>query len=310
MKHYEEIENIRYDDVDLGNGIVRKSNIGCFEVGDHVVIQEKFDGSCASFKYEGGELIAYSRKHELNYKTTMNGFYNWVKALDADLFKDTEGLLFFGEWTDKNKIVYNADYLNAKKLLVFDIYDLNRGIYLYQSDVEEMCKKKNLEYIHTLYDGDFVSWEHARSFMDSPNYGEVQEGIIIKNQSKLHDDDTNRFPIYLKIVNQSFIETRSVKIIDPAKEEERKRSVELISTVVTKNRVEKILIKLVNEGILPKELTPKDMGTVAKTLPKRVYKDIEKEEPEILQSAGEYGGKAISTQTMVIARSLLLGQQY
>ena len=50
MKKYMDIENAKFDSVDLGGGIVRRSNTGGFQVGDHIVIQEKFDGSCASIQ--------------------------------------------------------------------------------------------------------------------------------------------------------------------------------------------------------------------------------------------------------------------
>lgn len=60
MKHYINIENARFDDVDLGGGIIRKSNTDAFKAGDTIVIQEKFDGSCTSIQFddESGKFIA------------------------------------------------------------------------------------------------------------------------------------------------------------------------------------------------------------------------------------------------------------
>ena len=46
------------------------ANTGGFEVGDHIVVQEKIDGSNASIAYDPGsnKLVAFSRKQELSYK--------------------------------------------------------------------------------------------------------------------------------------------------------------------------------------------------------------------------------------------------
>ena len=44
-----------------------------------------------------------------------------------------------------------------------------------------------------------------------------------------------------------------------------------------------------------------------KHLPKLVYADIEKEEPETLKALAENGGKTIATVTAKIARKIVLG---
>jgi hypothetical protein len=49
------------------------------------------------------------------------------------------------------------------------------------------------------------------------------------------------------------------------------------------------------------------MKTISKILPKRVYEDCTKEEPEIVQAVGEYGGKVCSQLTMRHAKEIVLG---
>ena len=77
-----------------------ESNTKGFEVGDHIVIQEKVDGSNAAIAYDSdtGKLVAFSRNQELNEVNTLNGFYNWVQTLNSDEFKKYPSYVFFGEW--------------------------------------------------------------------------------------------------------------------------------------------------------------------------------------------------------------------
>ena len=47
QKKFIDIEHIREEDIYLGNGVVRRSNVGAFEVGDQIQISEKIDGANA-----------------------------------------------------------------------------------------------------------------------------------------------------------------------------------------------------------------------------------------------------------------------
>ena len=80
------------------------------------------------------------------------------------------------------KILRNGTY--------FDIYDVREEKYLPQSEVKAFAETHGLTYINTFYVGPFVSWEHVQSFMDHPGYGEIQEGIVIKNQTRLNDPNS------------------------------------------------------------------------------------------------------------------------
>lgn len=308
MKHYIDIENARFEDIDLGNDVIRKSNVSAFEVGDHIVIQEKVDGSNASFTYEDGKLAAFSRKTELSYNNTLRGFWNWVQSLDAEEYEEDSQYIFFGEWIVSHKISYNQDAYN--KFYFYDVYDKNNERWMSQSFVREMAEKHHLGYVHTIYDGPFISWEHCQQFMNVPVYGEQAEGRVVKNITKLNSPDC-RNPFYLKLVNNSFkeisLQNHIKKVLDPQRIEERKNAEELMKQIVTQNRVEKMIHKMTDEGILPQNITPKDMGIVAKNLPKMIYEDCVKEEPEIVQAAGEFGGKICGSLTMQFARQMLLG---
>lgn len=227
-----------------------------FRPGDEIVIQEKFDGSNASFRYdvETGKLVAFSRRQTLNpLDNTLSGFYNYIQSLNADEFKDYPDYVVFGEWSGaRNAIIYYPEC--TKKWYVFDIYDVNEQVYLQQSEVKKFAEEHGLDYINTYYVGPFISWDHVMSFMGTSAYGDIQEGIIVKNQTKLNDPNT-RLPFVVKIVGEKFHEIKKTnhakKVVDPKKLQERAAAQELTESIVTRRRVEKELYKMRDDGIIP-----------------------------------------------------------
>jgi hypothetical protein len=192
---------------------------------------------------------------------------------------------------------------------MYDIYDVENECYLPQTKVKEFAEKFGFTYIHVLYDGEFISWEHCKSFMNEVVYSEsIEEGIVIKNQSKLNDPNS-RTPFVLKIVNDKFSEVmkHQPKEIDPEKEATKVQASEIVESIVTRSRVEKEIYKMRDEGILPEKIEPSDMKLVAKNLPKRIYDDCIKEENESVIAAGEYFGKMCGSMTMKHARDIILG---
>ena len=306
QKHFMDIQNIREKDSEL-----RKNNTETFKVGDIIQITEKYDGSnaCACWDEEENCMVAFSRKQLLTYSNTLNGFWNYVQDFSdetKEVFKRHSDWRVFGEWNSKNHIVYN-DTGKVKHWYVYDIYDITNEQWLNQNIVKEFCKEAFLEYIHELYYGEFISWDHCKQFMNSPAYGDKQEGIVIKNQSKLtHNDDRN--PFYLKIVNDSFKESMRTKekVIDFEKEKAKEEAYKIMVSICTRNRVEKELYKMRDEGIIPDKIYPEDFRTVAKYLPKRIYDDLLKEEKELVMACGEYSGKQCNSVVMKIAKEILL----
>lgn len=283
-----------------------------FRPGDEIVIQEKFDGSNASFRYdvETGKLVAFSRRQTLNpLDNTLSGFYNYIQSLNADEFKDYPDYVVFGEWSGaRNAIIYYPEC--TKKWYVFDIYDVNEQVYLQQSEVKKFAEEHGLDYINTYYVGPFISWDHVMSFMGTSAYGDIQEGIIVKNQTRLNDPNT-RLPFVVKIVGEKFHEIKKTnhakKVVDPKKLQERAAAQELTESIVTRRRVEKELYKMRDDGIIPADWCEKDMKTVARELPSRIYQDCIKEEPETVTEIGQFFGKFCSSTAMKYARNIILG---
>lgn len=282
-----------------------------FQPGDYVSIQEKVDGSNASFRYdeESGKLVAFSRKKTLDFQNTLSGFWNYIQSLDAEKFKDTPNYVVFGEWTGaRNAIVY--DNIHTGQWYVYDIYDVETEEYLPQYKVRKFVAKHGLTYVHTFYEGKWISWDHAMSFIQKPAYGDIQEGIVIKNMTRLNDPNS-RLPFVVKVVGEKFHEVKKdnhiKKIVDPQKLQEREEAMRIVKSIVTKRRVEKHLYKMRDDGLIPTDWSENDMGVIARNLPSLVFEDCMKEEKETVEKAGKFFGKFCSSVCMMYAKNIVLG---
>lgn len=297
MKKYMDIQALRETDEVINGEIVIKGNADGFMPGDMIQITEKYDGSNASAEMVDGVLKLYSRTRDVTMGNSLNGFWEYAQERCLDL---PEGIVVFGEWSgQKNKLVYEK----KNEWFVFDIWDRNTEEYLPQGNVKLFCKKHGLEYIHELYYGPFISWDHCRYFMNKPFYGKTQEGIVVKNQGRLN----GRQCFYLKLVNKEFKE-RIRKRVEKVTSGDDVFARSMMESIVTKARVEKMLFRMRDECVIPVELKPEDMVTVAKGLPCRLWEDCMKEEPEIVKAAGKNAGKALNSIAMRIARQIVTGE--
>lgn len=321
-----DIDYIREEDIVLGqkpDGTphIRPKNTGAFEVGDIISITTKIDGANSSIAWDEttGKLEIFSRTNLLDSPGALRGFYDYIKTnvepkIPWNELSLKQNLVFFGEWCVGHTVQYNKDWYN--KWRIYDIYDKSIGQYWCQDLVKSFCRQYGLEYVEELYYGPFISWDHCRSFIGkSTAYGPTQEGIVIKNQSKLFKEDV-RGPVYIKIVDEKFKEHMAnkghkQKEVDPEKQAALAKATELVESVVTEARVRKMICKLMDEGQLPSEIQPKDMGSVMKLLPKLIYDDVLKEEKETFDAASalvESVGKLISTTTAKHARNIVVGK--
>lgn len=305
QKHYMDIARVK-----SGSDLFQ-SNIDGFHLGDHIVIQEKMDGANASLCYdsETGKLVAFSRKQELDSHNTLRGFYQFVQSLESKPYSKYPDYIFFGEWLVSHTIKYKQwAYSN---FYFYDVYDKKNEKYLPQDEVKRIAKELHLTYVNTLYDGEFVSWEHCKSFAGmSQSAIDTGEGVVVKNQSNLNGCRSNE-PFVLKIVVEQFSEikkeNRIRKINDPQRLAEQTAAQDIVDTIVTEARVRKQIHKMIDEGILPEKLSPEDMKIVSQNLPKRIYDDCVKEEPDLVESAGKWFGRQCSSKTMSLARGIILG---
>lgn len=296
--------------VEVGSEFMQP-NTGAFSVGDHIVIQEKMDGTNTSIGYdaETGTLRSFSRNNELSPSLTNRGFYEYALSLDASKFAKYPNYVIFGEWGVKNGILYNSEYYDH--WFVFDVFDLENERWLLQSDVKKIAEETGLQYVNVLYDGEFISWEHCKSFAGMSTLAKDKgEGCVVKNQTKLADDSC-RYDKVLKIVIDDYKEIRrsnhKAKVEDPQKVQEREFARQIVETIVTKRRVEKMIYKLIDEGVLPEVISPSDMKTVARHIPRRIYDDCVKEHKDMVIAAGKFFSKESCSMAMKYAKELILG---
>ncbi len=241
--------------------------------GAQITIMEKLDGANASFKVENGKILAFSRNNQLDEHNGLRGFYQWTQTLDPNSL--VEKAIYFGEWLVKHKLDYGE---NMNQFYLFDIYDEDTERYIKFDLVEKQAEKLGLNLCPVFYKGEFQSLDHVLSFVGKSKLGEVGEGVVIKN----YDFTANRHgeQQFTKIVSDEFAEVKQVKkqriaptngLID-----------EFINNNLTKARVEKILHKLVDEGILEQDYDVTDMGTILKNAGTRVFDDIIEEELDTL----------------------------
>lgn len=305
QKHYMKISRLVEEDTEFN-----ERNTRGFQKGDIIQITEKYDGSnaCVCWDADAEDVICFSRKRTLSEELPLNGFYHFVKNFSEEtkqVFKNNPNYRVFGEWNNKVKIIY-SDTPN-KHWYVFDIYDTETEKWLHQDKVHEFCKEAGLEEIHEVYYGEFKDWEHCKSFLRHPHYGDTQEGVVVKNMSKLNVEDKYS-PFYIKIVDKQFLESKRVKEVKKKNKDENFEFAKVIAeSVVTKNRVEKNMLKLINEGELPSTITAKEMGKVVRLLPKVVYEDCLAEEKQSVDACGEYFPKLCSSITVHYAKHFILG---
>ena len=284
-----------------------------FKVGEQIVVQVKIDGSNASIAYDENinSLVAFSRRQELSEKNNLNGFWNFVQTLDVSIFKEILGnrYIIFGEWLTPHAVKYPQQMYN--KFYMFDVWDKVVEEYLPQEKSFSIFKKLQpyiTEYVNTLYKGDFISWDALLNLLKENTYGEspCMEGIVIKRQNCL-DSKSSRLPFYVKIVSEQFSEvhkSKKQKAIDPEAIAKKEANLALAATIVTPQRVQKMIYKFIEDGLLPQDWDEHNLKDISKILPNAIYKDCVKEENETVQRVEDFG-KVAAKLSMSIVRDLI-----
>lgn len=281
-----------------------------FSIGERIVCQEKLDGSNASCCYdnETGSLVAFSRRRQLDQSNTLNGFYDFVMTRDKELFKSVLGdrYLCFGEWGSRHTIRYPDEVYS--NFYMFDVWDKENRQYMPWSFVKEMAAKLGLKTVPVLYEGVFTSWEDIYKLVGKTEMGAEPcgEGIVVKSQDRLADMN-DRQPAYVKIVAKEFSEvhqSKPHKEIDPEKIAAKQAAEELAKTIITERRIQKQIEKFKEDSLIPENWDEHDLGTLARLLPRAIYDDCIKEEPETVAQIENFG-KICGSITMKIARGLI-----
>jgi len=261
-----------------------QSTQGVINVGDWITISEKLDGSNSSFMKDEDSPIdvsCYSRNQKLSDSNSLNGFYFWVmENISSQHEKLNPNYRYFGEWLCKHKIVYKENMY--KKFYLFSIIDETTGLYLSDEIVKSEAERLGLTTVDYFYEGEYISFEHLMSFVGQSNNTEVLntgEGIVIKNIKYINKYGSQ---LFIKMVSEKFAEIQSQKLPkDPSAFNEIES---LVRMVLTENRVEKILLKQVDEGLLDENFGIEDMGKILKLITSEIFNDCMKEEPELFEN--------------------------
>ena len=258
-------------------------------LGTEVVVMEKLDGANASFGIIDGKLKMFSRNQELNEHNTLRGFYDWVRH-NVDPRKLFVSTIYFGEWLVPHTVQYKKE--SQCEFYLFDIYDVKTDTYLDWNITVQAAKHLGLRTPEVFFRGELHSMTDVDKYLgrseltEAPNTG---EGIVVK------DYEGQQF---VKIVSDKFKETKSIK--QPSLD--RTDIGTLIDSVLTPQRVEKLIHKKIDLGLLPTELDITDTGNVLKALSSDVVNDIFEEEMHIFLDMLR---KKISKKTPIVVRELL-----
>lgn len=282
-----------------------------FKAGEHITVSEKIDGANASIRYdaETGSLAAFSRRQRLTEDNNLQGFYAYVLTLDPVKWADVTSngrFIVFGEWLVKHTIKYPDDLM--RKFYVFDVWDTEAEQYVPWFLTYQIAQALGLKTVPIFYDGEFTSWEDlyalvGRTEMQAEPTG---EGIVIKSQDRL-DNKFSGTPAYVKIVAKEFSEvhqSKPQKEIDPAKIAAKQAAEAQAEAIVTQRRVEKTIQKFIEDNLIPENWDEKNLGAIAKILPRAVYEDCVKEEPETVAQIENFG-KICAGIAMKHARALV-----
>lgn len=300
MKKYMDIERLK------------DKYASAFVPGEHITVTEKIDGANASITYnpEDDCIDAFSRRNKLGFDLTLEGFYNFSQTLDKGIIKaatEDGKYIIFGEWLVKHSIKYPESFM--KQFYVFDVYNTETQEYMPWEITLQIAEFCGLKTVPLFYDGKFQSWEHVNTFLGKTDMEAepTGEGIVIKSQDRL-DNKSSKTPCYVKIVTKEFSEVhnpkKEYKEVDPEKLQKMQKDFETVGTIVTKRRVEKILQKFVEDEIIPRDYDEHNFGQIAKILPKALYEDCVKEEPETVYSVDNFG-KICAKIAMQLVREMV-----
>lgn len=250
-----------------------KTTEGVIKEGDYITITEKIDGANSSFTVDGDNIACYSRNTPLDEHNTLRGFYNWIQTTMLPIKeKLNSNYRYFGEWLVSHSIPYRQECYN--KFYLFSIYDDEKQEYLSDDIVKSEAEKLGLNTSPYFYEGKYQSFEHLMSFVGKTELAlEHGEGIVVKN---VNYKDSYGKQIFVKLVHPKFAEVQKQKL--PKNPNIAQFESEFVGKYLTVARVEKLLNKLVDEGVLVEDYGIEDMGIILKNLGNRVYDDLIKEE--------------------------------
>lgn len=269
---------------------------------EHVVIQEKIDGSNAHLNVDGPRFQCFGNNYILNEQNHLQGFWFWCREHYHQVPEMYYGLDIYGEWLVPHHCQYPAERYGE-----FYVYDvMENGEYWDQDRVRMLAADCGFTYVPVFYDGPFLSWKHVLSFVGRTELGGAKgEGVVLKNQVRLNHRGT---PFYVKIVDTEFQETNRsrqvIKAVSPDMILKMENQRLLSESIVTVPRVRKMILKLIDERQLPSDWKVMEDKELTKILKSEVYRDCLAEERTTVESIGGRFGKYCAEYTLQVVQEL------
>lgn len=274
-----------------------------------LIVQEKLDGSNASFTVNNEKLEVFSRKTKLGEGNTLNGFLGWAEDFvkDSASYKLHEFLkahIIFGEWLVKHKVQYKEKAY--RNFYVFDVFNKETGEYLDPMAVDYFANLFGFKLVKyfaefSAKDIEELGFDEAdkqvREFIGKSALTEGGlhgEGIVIKPCFNRAEDDS-----CYKIVTDTFKEFSKRKMNN-----EKKSNDSVADYAITRARMEKQIFKAIDENRLSKEdLIIENFGKVIKEVGQNFVDDIFEEEMEQIKKIIE---KQIKRKMPIVLREILM----
>lgn len=270
--------------------VVRYGKNGTQDVlnkGDYITITEKIDGANASFTYDNESDIGvtgYSRNNSIGLENTLRGYYDWiVRNIVPIKDKLNKNYRYYGEWLVSHKVVYKPD--QYQNFYMFSIWDEEKSEYLSDDIVKSEAERLGLQTTTYFYEGEYISFEHIMSFVGKSNRTTIQdtgEGVVVKN---VNYKDRYGNQMFVKLVSERFAEVQKQKL--PKNPNVVSEYKDIIDAIVTKPRVEKLISKFVDEGLLDENYGIENIGTILKHIGTRTFDDVKKEESDLIKDIEE-----------------------
>jgi hypothetical protein len=287
-----------------------------------IQISIKLDGSNAQFYAHNSKLYIASRRIPLNENENLNGFYQYV--LDrVDPKRLPEGIKIFGEWLVPRTVQYPLEMY--KHFYIFDMFNVEDGKYIhpkssmYKETIKYLVEEVGMKESFVIYDGPFKGMEYLEELLNKytrtgskysrrpEEFDDIfHEGIVIKS----YDYNTvYGKQLFVKLVSERFKEIKRERVKNE-KGPDTSIELQIAEFAVTRARVEKMLHKLVDEGVLEGNFKIQSMRMIATILPKRIYEDIMKEELDTIHDEfGEFDeavmAKKINKLSLEIAKEMI-----
>lgn len=266
-----------------------------------ISITEKIDGANSSFIYDPeapNGVQVFSRNKVCSSELNLRGFYEWVQETIVPIKTSlNEHYRYFGEWLVPHKVIYKPDCYN--NFYLFSIWDENKQEYLPDSIIKPEAQRLGLKAVPYLYEGEFISINHILQFVGKSEMTKTKdtgEGVVVKNVEYRGKDQKQ---LFVKFISDEFAEITKQKQVKPDTKC-------LLDMIVTPNRIEKMLSKLIDEGVIPANATRSDMGFILKEMNSALIHDILKEEADTLEGIkeGEIARKLTATVPRIVKSSL------